>query len=158
MRNYKNKEMDYAQTKEKALRLLEFRNHSKKEIRIKLKNAGATDENIDKVIEFLEEYNLVNDRNYAFSLARDLKNLKKFGKRRIEAELYSKGISQEIISEAVLELGELDTDEFLILVDRRLKGDFEKKNKDRVIRYFINRGYSFDEIKNAISQLEYKNE
>ncbi len=154
MKRYEKKEMDFSATKEKALRLLEFRNHSSKELKRKLAVAGATSEDIERVIEFLEEYNLINDKDYAKKLAIDLHNLKKYGKRRICSELASRGISQEYIDEALCELPEIDNDEFLRLVEKRLKGDFEKKNKDRVVRYFINRGYSFNQIVGAISELE----
>ena len=147
-----DKEMDYAATKEKALRLLEFRNHSTGELKKKLTIAGAKSEDIDRVIDFLEEYSLINDRDYAKRLALDLQNLKKYGIRRIRLELASKGISPEYIEEAVEELPEIDTDEFVAMVEKRLKGDL--KNKDKVIRYFLNKGYSFDMIKSAISDIE----
>lgn len=147
-----DKEMDYSATKEKALRLLEFRNHSKGELKKKLTIAGAKSEDIERVIEFLEEYSLVNDRDYAKRLALDLQNLKKYGIRRIRLELASKGISPEYIEEAIEELPEPDIDEFIAMVEKRLKGDL--KNKDRVIRYFLNKGYSLDMIKSAISDIE----
>ena len=154
MRKYEKKEMDYPRTKEKALRLLEFRNHSTGELRKKLKIAGALDEDVERVIEFLVEYNLVNDREYAKRLALDLKNLKKFGERRIRSELLSRGINPEFVEEAILELPEFEEDELFNLVEKRLKGDFERKNKDRVLRYFLSRGYSFDEIKRTIEKAE----
>lgn len=156
MGNYimKKYEMDYSRTKEKALRLLEFRNHSSGELKRKLTVAGASLEDISKVIEFLKEYNLINDREYAKRLALDLKNLKKYGERRIRSELKSRGILSEDIEEAIGELPEFDEEELVGLVEKRLKGDFEKKNKDKVLRYFLNRGYSFDEIKKAIEKNE----
>ena len=150
----KKYEMDYSQTKEKALRLLEFRNHSSGELKRKLTIAGASDEDASKVIEFLKEYNLINDRDYAKRLALDLKNLKKYGERRIRSELKSRGIITEYIEEAIGELPEFDEEELIRLVDKRLKGDFEKKNKDKLLRYFLNRGYTFDEIKRAIEKNE----
>ena len=154
MRKYDKREMDYSRSKEKALRLLEYRNHSQKELERKLKIAGAKEEDIEKVIEFLKEYSLINDRDYAKRLALDLQNLKKYGNRRIYSELVQRGIEPEYIEEAISELCEFDYDKFLKMVEKRIKGDFEKKNKDRVIRYFINKGYSFDQIKQAISELE----
>lgn len=154
MRKYEKREMDYSQTKEKALRLLEFRNHSSGELKRKLKIAGASDEDIENVIEFLKEYKLINDREYAKRLAADLKNLKKYGERRIRTELKSRGILSEDIEEAIGELPEFDEEELITMVKKRLKGDFEKKNKDKVMRYFLNRGYSFDEIKKAIENIE----
>ena len=69
----------------------------------------------------------MDDRKYAIAKAKDLKNLKKYGKRRIKSELYSKGIDAEYVEEAVSYLDEDEEDMLLPLVEKRLKGDFEKK-------------------------------
>ena len=42
----------------------------------------------------------------------------------------------------------------LPLVEKRLKGDFEKKNIDKCIRYFMYRGYGFSDIKNCIYNIK----
>lgn len=142
------------EAKEKALRLLEFRAHSEKELFDKLIRAGAQKEDLPQIIEFLKEYNFLNDREYAKSLARDLQNLKKLGKRRIRDELWSKGIKSEDIDEAVSELPDDDPEELLLLVERKLGGSFDKKNVDRAIRYFLYRGYGFDDVKMCIERLK----
>lgn len=142
------------QAREKALRLLEFRSHSEKELCDKLKIAGAKQEDIPEIMEFLKEYNLINDRDYAARLSHDLRNLKKFGKRRIKEELYQKGIRGEILEEVLSELPDDDTDELLPLVEKKLAGNFEQKNIDRAMRYFAYRGYGFDDIKSCIEKLK----
>ena len=150
MRNNKKPLETFEDTKEKALRLLEFRNHSKKELTDKLMRLGATGENIERTIEFLSEYKLINDEAYAEALARDLQHLKGYGKNRIRQELYLKGIDGGI-TDAVLE--ELEDNDLELLSDKikkRLNGDFERKSRDRVTRYFIGKGYSIDEIKSCI--------
>ncbi len=142
------------QTKNKALRLLEFRSHSEKELRDKLKIAGAPDEHIEETVEFLINYSLLDDRKYACAKARELQVLKKFGRLRIVSELKIKGIMPEYIEEALGGL-ELDEEDMLIsLVEKKLKGDFKKKSIDRTIRYFATKGYSFDEIKRCIEELK----
>ena len=50
------KKLTFEQAKDKALRLIEFRSHSEKELREKLKHAGAEAEDIDSVVEFLLHY------------------------------------------------------------------------------------------------------
>ncbi|NDO19904.1 regulatory protein RecX [Lachnospiraceae bacterium MD329] len=151
--NNEQKELTFEQTKDKALRLLEFRAHSERELTDKLKRAGAKDNNIEEVLEFCRNYGFVDDRSFAVKKARDLKNLKRYGIRRIKSELYSKGIAAEYIEEAVAELD--DNEEMLIpLVEKKLGGNFEKKNVDKCIRYFIYRGYSFSDIKNCIDELK----
>ena len=148
------KELTAEQAKEKALRLLEFRAHSERELCDKLLRAGAKKDDLPAIIDFLKEYNFINDREYAKSLAKDLQHLKKLGKRRIRDELWSKGISNEDIDEALLELPDDDPEELLPLVERKLGGDFDKKNIDRAIRYFLYRGYGFDDVKLCIEKLK----
>lgn len=148
------KELTFEQAKDKALRLLEFRAHSEKELCDKLKRAGAKECDIEEILEFCRSYNFVNDRAFAMGKARDLKNLKKYGARRIKSELYSKGIDAEYIEEALSQLEDDEEDLLLPLVEKKLCGDFEKKNTDKCIRYFIYRGYSFSDIKNCIEKLK----
>ncbi|MCD8180994.1 MAG: recombination regulator RecX [Firmicutes bacterium] len=147
------RELTLEEAKDKALRLLEFRAHSEKELADKLKRAGAKESDIEEILEFCRDYGFVNDRSYALSKARDLKNLKKYGVRRIKSELYSKGIPAEYIEEAVSEL-DYEENDLLPLVRKKLKGDFEKKNVDKCIRYFIYRGYSFSDIKSCIENIK----
>ena len=144
---------NYEQTKDKALRLLTFRAHSEKELCDKLRMAGAKEEDIERTLEFCRRYEFVNDLQYAKSKARDLKNLKKYGKRRIEAELYSKGISSETVSEAVGEL-EFDDDILKMLVEKKLANNFEKKSIDRCMRYFLYRGYELSVMRNCIEEIK----
>lgn len=151
MRN--KKQLDtFEDTKEKALRLLEFRNHSEKELTDKLARLGASSENIERTVEFLNGYKLINDENYAEAFARDLHHLKGYGKNRIRSELYAKGIDGAIIDTVLEELDDNDLDLLTEKIKKRLNGDFEKKSRDRVTRYFVNKGYSFDEIRSCIEK------
>lgn len=145
---------NYEQAKDKALRLLTFRSHSEKELSDKLIRFGASGEDVERVLDFCRRYNFVNDLSYAKVKARDLKNLKKYGRRRIEAELYSKGISSEYIAEAVSELEFDNSSELMPLVRKKLNGDFERKSVDRCIRYFMYRGYDLSDIKECIETLK----
>ncbi len=147
--------LDYEKAKEKALRLLEFRSHSERELSDKLKRAGANDEDIEKILAFCRNYGFVNDGEYARKKALDLKNLKKYGKRRIYRELQVRGISKEDIENALsqIEDGE-EAEELYPLVQKKLKGDFDSKNTDKCIRYFIYRGYDISDIKRCIERIK----
>ena len=152
------KELTRTEAKEKALRLLAFRSHSEKELLEKLKRAGAKSEDLPPVVEFLKEYGFLNDEQYGVHLAKDLKNIKKYGKRRIVAELKNKGIKQEYIDAALAELEDDEEDALLPLIFRKLGGNYEQKNIDRAIRYFIYRGYGFDDIKKCIEKIKQETE
>ena len=148
------KELTKSEAKEKALRLLAFRAHSEYELLEKLKRAGAQDEDLPYVLDFVKEYGFVNDEEYARRMAKDLKNIKKYGKRRIIAELKSKGISEEYIDAALSELSNDEEEGLLPLVIKKLGGNFEQKNIDKAIRYFIYRGYEFSDIKACIEKIK----
>lgn len=148
------KELTKEEAKEKALRLLGFRSHSEKELTEKLKRAGAKEEYLKEITDFLKEYNFLNDGEYAKHLAKDLQNLKKYGKRRIRAELKNRGIENELIEEAVLTLNQEEEDTLLPLMRKKLGENFEKKNIDKAFRYFAYRGYDFDDIKTCIEKLK----
>lgn len=148
------KELSKGKAKEKALRILEFRSHSEKELWDKLIRAGAKPEDLPEIFEFLKEYSFINDGEYAKKLAKDLQHLKKFGLRRIREELKVRGISGEDLENAMLELEDNEEDQLLPLMERKLGGNFDKKNIDRAIRYFAYRGYGFDDIKSAIERIK----
>ena len=157
MRKSMDKQLTKEETREKALRILEFRAHSEKELRTKLIRAGACDEDIDDTVEFLEEYGFLNDLKYAIAKAKDLKNIKKFGKIRIAQDLKMRGIDSEYIEEALSELEEDEEDMLLPLMEKKLRGDFDKKSIDRAIRYFASKGYRYDDIKRCIERLKSEN-
>lgn len=147
------KELNKSEAKEKALRLLAFRAHSEKELSDKLIMAGAKKEDLPYVLDFVKEYGFVNDAEYAVHLAKDLQKLKKYGKKRIEDELRKRGISSDDIKNALFELDDEEQDSLLPLVEKKLGGNFEQKNIDKAIRYFIYRGYRFDDIKACIEKV-----
>lgn len=150
--------MDFEDTKEKALCLLDIRMHSKKELREKLVRKGADRDVAEDVIAELEEYGVLDDREYARIFAEHLAENKKFGKHRIKLELNEKGISSDIISDT---LDELELDEFETLyplVEYKLGGDFEKKSVDRTVRYFATRGYNVGDIFKCINLIREENE
>ncbi len=148
------KQLTKEQTKEKALRLLEFRSHSEYELRQKLTRAGALKEDIDSAAEFLTEYGFLDDLKYASAKARELANLKKFGRMRIRQDLKMRGIKPEYIDEALEELEFDERDTLMPLMEKKLKGDFEKKSIERAIRYFAAKGYKYDDIKGCIEELK----
>ncbi len=148
------RELSFEETREKALRLLEFRSHSERELALKLKRAGARAEYIEAVLEYLRQYGLVDDAAYAKRAAADLKNLKKFGKRRIRAELKNRGIASELAEEALAELEDEEAEALLPLVEKKLAGNFARKNVEKCIRYFAYRGYGYDDIKACIEQIK----
>lgn len=136
------------------MRYLEYRSHSEKELSDKLRRSGANDEDIPEIMEFLKEYGFIRDDEYAKHLARDLQKLKKYGKHRIIQELKSKGIAREYIEDAISELECDERDALYPLIEKKLAGDFDRKNIEKAVRYFVYRGYGYEDIKSCIEEIK----
>jgi len=87
--------------KKRALRLLERKDYSRKELIDKLKNDGYTEELVEKIIEYIDSYHYLDDIRVAGSYIRSRMGYK--SKRELEYTLKQKGISEEEIDLAILE-------------------------------------------------------
>ncbi len=136
--------------KEKALRLLSIRAHSKKELETKIKS--SLDENsAHKAVEKMEKLGLVNDAEFAKSYAKELSSRKYYSVNRIKYELAQKGIEKETVSEI---LNELDIDEesnILKFLENKYTGRLkDEKYRRRAVSALQRLGYSWNQISFAI--------
>ena len=99
-------EDNYIKCKNSALKIIERTYKSEKELRDKLVLKGYDDHIIKQTINFLREYNLLNDTNYAKMYVKD--RSRNQGKNKIKYKLIQKGIDENIIEE---ELNKIDKDE-----------------------------------------------
>jgi regulatory protein len=132
-----------------AVSLLTRRDHSEKELMTKLSQKGYTD-GAEEAISKLRDSGYVSDERFARLYVRELQTLKKYGKRRIEQELYRKGVDREIIS-IVLEETDFEQDDLVSLVERkygRYLGD--EKGLQKTINGLLRMGYSYGEIRDAL--------
>ncbi len=134
----------------KASELLSRRDHSEKELFTKLRQKGFA-AGAEEAIEKLRDYGYVNDERFAASYAAELRRLKHFGKRRIEQELFKKGIDREIVS-GVLDSLEFDENELCELITRKYYRNLDtEKGVQKTINALVRAGYGYREIKDALS-------
>ncbi len=128
-----------------ALNYLSFKSQSAKNLFDKLTKKFSK-EVAAKVIAKLLEERLLDDREYARNLV-DYYIQKGFGKKRIENELYKKGVSRDI-SKEVLEDIEVDEKEAIReLVERKYINKLGEKNgRAKVFAALARAGYSYSEI------------
>ena len=143
---------DFRRARERALYLLDYRDHSRGEIVEKLSR------NVDLVIaeevaDKLCELGLIDDGAYAKKLARHFLLTKKYGARRAEFEMRRKGIDGRLAAEAVAEV-EPDEDllEELALkkYGRYLEDDPDGKGRDKAIRGLMRLGHGYYEAEAAV--------
>jgi regulatory protein len=132
-----------------AVTLLSRRDHSIRELTEKLHRKGYT-QGAEEAIEKLTAGGYVSDERFARLCVRELRTLKKYGKRRIEQELYRKGVDRDIISE-VLEETDFEESELVALIERkysRYLGD--EKGIQKTVNSLLRMGYSYGEIRDAL--------
>ena len=133
--------------------LLSRRDHSVKELKTKLLQK-VYDETAFCAIERLQQQGYVNDESFSVHYASELKNLKDYGKRRIEQELMRKGVSREIINNTLQEF-DFDDDRIIEIIERKYKRCFEdEKQKQRAVNGLLRLGYSYGEIKVAFCRIK----
>ena len=138
--------------KEKALWLISYRSHSKKELFDKLKRS-FDEESAQKAVDRMEELGLINDEEFAKLYARKLVNGKKMSVKAAEFQLYRKGIDK-ITAEQVL--GELEYDpqtQIIEFITKKYKNIQDEKIKRRAVAALQRKGYSWEEIRQAIESL-----
>ncbi len=148
------------QIKQRAIFLLYMRQHSKTELKRKLKSKFREHDLIDGVIEKLSENGLLNDARFAEHYTESLVR-KHSGVNKIKAKLFEKGINREISienlertkDELAEEYHEGLTDEFRKKIRQLKKKNLEQKDLIiRVTRYLLSKGFTFQEIKNCINE------
>ena len=143
-----------------AARLISSRSYTEKAIREKLSAHTGDEETVQKTINFLKEYKLIDDLDYATRYAHDLVHLKKFGPKQVVWKLQEKGIPKDIAQKVASEFNFDDTvsENLKTLAQKKLAGNFDIKNIMKVKRYLASRGYNFDDINAVIQRLAAENE
>lgn len=141
----------FHKAKEKALRLLDKRAHSKAEIIRKVSEKYPKNVSVS-VADYLEELGLLNDKDFALLYGRELIEFKKFGRGRVITELFRRGIKREIIDEVLSEFSFDNSEEIIVsLLSKRKVNLSDEKEKRRAFQRLLREGYSFDDIKKAMA-------
>jgi regulatory protein len=133
----------------KALDLLSRREHSQKEVTLKLQKKFKNSEEIYEVIEKLVANNIINDTRFTEHYINSRKR-RGFGSKKISYELLSKGINESIIDSTLSNMDdwkELAKKEFNKKYKDGPSDDFKIRSKQK--NFLLNRGFSFEEIESV---------
>ncbi len=135
-----------------ALRFLTLRAHSADELYKKLIKKH-TPESSQYAVEKCRELGFIDDEDFAIRYAQELAGKKKYGLSRIRTELIAKGIDRDII-EDVLPRIETDSSSAIIeIVEKKYSSCFsDEKGRRRMISGLMRLGYSYGEIRSALSE------
>lgn len=141
--------------KEKALWLISYRDHSKKELKEKIQRT-CDEASAEKAVERMEELGLVNDESFARQYARKLIFQKKMAKRAAVYEMSRKGIDKET-AEAVLDKIDVDyREQIRVIIEKKYKNITDEKIKRRAVAALQRLGYGWDDIRAVLD--EYSND
>ncbi len=134
--------------KKRALRLLERRDYSRKELILKLTEKGEPLEDAEAVADRMMELGVINDERYSRMLVRHYAT-KGYGTCRIKQELYRHGIHTDLWEEAMEELPPPPSQEEIIdkLFRNKLRSsDPDRKEIKKATDALLRRGFSWSEI------------
>lgn len=141
--------------KEKALWLISYRDHSKKELKDKISRT-CDDEAAEKAVERMEELGLVNDESYANRFARSLLLQKKLTKRAAMYELTRKGIDRET-AEAALDGIEVDYRENIReIIAKKYPRIEDEKIRRRAAAALQRMGYGWEDIRAVFEEKDFE--
>ncbi len=144
-------EQELTKAKNTAYRYLTYRPRSRAEVEQKLAEKGFSGETVQTVLADVDRLGYINDREFARQWAAGRVRLRGFGRRRIGQELRDKGVSRDIIHQAVAEVFD-DSTELDIArgqAEKKLKTltRFEPEVRRRRLAGFLERkGFSPDII------------
>ena len=150
-----------------ALNYCLMRPHSKKEIsdylwkktlNRKLKNRktgkfyekkGVSNISVEQVLNRLIEKKYIDDEKFAKFWVENRNQRKGSSIKKLKSELFSKGVSSDIIEQVLSESNRNDEDEIQKIIAKKAK---KYTDEQKLIAYLARQGFSFDEIKKVISK------
>ena len=143
--------------KSQAFKHLSYRDRSKKEVAQYLKKKGHTPSVIQTTLQELEKLNYINDERFAMEWGRWRIEVKRFGKKRLQYELSTKGVSSSIIENTLTALYDSHPEQELALACANKKlaslhGLEPEKKSRRLAQYLQQRGFSADIIYETLKE------
>lgn len=138
--------------------MLARRAHSRKELTQKLRRKGFADETIAQALQKAEAQGLIDDQAFAETFVRRRRRQTELGTRKLQAELYQKGISRHIVQRT---LSDMEKDEEALCyaaAEKKVesvakKNLMHKKRRRKLFDFLLRRGFEWEVIQRATATL-----
>ena len=138
--------------KDKAMWLISFRDHSRRELVDKLRRDYSED-CCEQTADRMVELGLIDDERFARRYSADLINLKHLSYRGVRQKLAEKGISRELIDKVT---GEPEIDEeqqIRTIIDKKYSRVMnDEKGRRRAYNALMRLGFSYRDIKSVMAE------
>ncbi len=140
---------------DKAMRLLTARDYTEQGLRDKLIRSGFSAEDTDEAIEYVRSFGYIDDLRYAMNYARCSVGVR--SRRETERKLLEKGVSSDVISQALLEeySGDDDEDELIRhLIHKKCRdlSALDFKGRQKLLAYMYNKGFRTDRVNRILEE------
>lgn len=127
---------------QQAMGLLVRREHSKRELKQKLRQRGKEDDEIDTALESLSRQDFQNDERFAMALARSRQSAG-YGPVRIRTEMAQHSLGAELITEAIaaLPVDWLETAQSLVARRYLRKIQADPAQSRKAVDFLLRRGF-----------------
>lgn len=148
------KENQYNMAKNFALGKISYSQKTSFELEKLLKDNDFDADAINKTIEFLKSFKLIDDKAYVKSFINDKSNISKWSRNKIRYALRSKKIDDQLIETYLSYIS--DDEEFQKAYDfavKKSRGKTDYDNKQKVYRYLSSKGFEYDIISRVIGEI-----
>ena len=151
-------DQNFINAKQSAYIFAAYKPRSEKQVRDKLKGMKYDQDKINFAIDFVSDFNLIDDNKFAISFVKDYLQRKPSSISKLKMELKIKGIDLQIIDKTLLEFGIEENElEFAIKsAEKKLKKiNFKpkEKHKELVKTHLLREGFKYDLIKQVIEKM-----
>jgi regulatory protein len=137
------------------MHLLEKMDRTEQQLKTKLREAGYASEAIEEAISYVKSYHYIDDERYARTYIRIHQQSK--SKQRLKMDLLKKGIDKEVIDLALEEEFEQSEEEMILQLLKKKHYDpstADQKERNKMYRFLMQRGFRSSDISHVIGQLE----
>ncbi len=137
--------------RERALRLLARREHSRSELVRKLEQAGFDTSDIKPLLDEFEQKNWLSDRRFAESYVAD--HRARAGSVKLAHDLRQRGVSDSIVEAVLSENRDSEIDRAREVWKKKFGTmPADRTEKARQVRFMQSRGFTSDIIRRAIDE------
>jgi regulatory protein len=127
------------------------------DVRKKMQRWQIDEETQNAVIEYLVNERYIDESRYAHAFIKNKIKYNKWGKYKIEQALRLKQIPKELYSQYMPEADDNEYNEVLLSILKQkmksVKADNDYEKKGKLIRFALQRGFTYDQVQDCIDNL-----
>ena len=142
----------HSEMRSRAANMISARPLSKKELERKLRDKGASEADAADAADWLESIGALDDAAYAAMLVRHYSAMG-YGMAKLRDELYRRGVPKELWEDAFAQAPDTETIIEKVIAQKTKGTALDEKGRRKLFDLLLRRGFSRQDIKNALGRL-----